>query len=78
MDRYKAVHTLQKINKTRFMVFAHFFEEIPYYLAVPDDDSGLVKGLLDDYSCFKNHIDNSDVDSLLVKYIPPIKVTTTF
>ena len=74
MDRYRAAHTLQEINKSRFMVFATFLEETPYYLAVPDDGRGLLNGLLDPNSCFKKHIENSDLDTLLVKYLPPIKV----
>lgn len=74
MDRYRAVHTLQEINQSRFMVFASVLDETPYYLAVPDDSSGLLKGLLDQNSCFKKHMENSDVDLLLVDYLQPIKV----
>lgn len=74
MDRYRAVHTLQEINQSRFMVFASVLDETPYYLAVPDDGSGLLKGLLDQNSCFKKHMENSDVDHLLVDYLQPIKV----
>lgn len=74
MDRYRAVHTLQEINQSRFMVFASVLDETPYYLAVPDDSSGLLKGLLDQNSCFKKHMENSDVDHLLVDYLQPIKV----
>lgn len=75
MDRYRAVQTLQEIKKPRFMVFATFLKEIPYYLAVPDDGRGLLKGVLDSNSCFKKHIEaNSDLDHLLVKYLPPVKV----
>lgn len=77
MDRYKAVHCLQEINESRFKVFVNFVKEIPYYLAIPEY-GGLVTGLLDKDSCFKKHIDNSDVDSLLIKYLQPVKVTTTF
>jgi len=60
------------------MVFANFLEETPYYLAVPDDGSGLLRGLLDQNSCFKKHIENSNVDSLLVKYLPPVKVLNDY
>ena len=74
MDRYRAVHTLQEINNSRFVTFASFFEDIPYYLAVPDDDSGLLKGLLDQNSCFKRHIENSDVENLVAKYLQPVEV----
>lgn len=74
MDRYRAVHTLQEINQSRFMVFASVLDETPYYLAVPDDGSGLLKGLLDQNSCFKKHMENSDADHLLVDYLQPIKV----
>lgn len=74
MDRYRAVHTLQEINQSRFMVFASVLDETPYYLAVPDDSSGLLKGLLDQNSCFKKHMENSDADHLLVDYLQPIKV----
>lgn len=56
------------------MVFASVLDETPYYLAVPDDGSGLLKGLLDQNSCFKKHMENSDVDHLLVDYLQPIKV----
>lgn len=59
------------------MVFSNVFKEISYFLAVPGDDSGLIKGLLGDNSCFKKHIDNADIDNLLVKYLQPVKVTTT-
>ena len=74
MDSYRAVHTLQEINDSKFMVFARFQDEIRYYLAVSDDGSGLLKGLLDENSCFKNHIENSDADHLLANYIQPVKV----
>ena len=77
MDRFKAEHSLQEINESRFKVFVNFVEKIPYYLAIPEN-SGLVKVFLDEDSCFKKLIDNSDVDSLLIKYLQPVKVTTTF
>ena len=76
MDRNRAVHSLQEINKSRFMVFSNVFKEISYFLAVPGDDSGL-KGLLDDNSCFKKHIDIADIDNLLLRYLQPVKVTAT-
>ena len=74
MDRYRAVHTLQENNESKFMVFTDVLDEIFYYLAVPDDGSGLLRGLLDQNSCFKKNLENSDVDNLLGRYLQPVKV----
>ena len=74
MDRYRALHTLQEINESKFMVFTDVLDEIFYYLAVPDDGSSLLKGLLDQNSCFKKNLENSDVDILLGRYLQPVKV----